>query len=187
MKFYHRTSSENWTKIQQEGVLWGGDTWHRTNGSQGYRYTYLSPTDVGTSYGDVLLEVDYEPMGISSGADNYGFNPPEGEECWQFSVFIPITIDKIKNITLFEYIKKLDLKVSYSIHENLYNIGQNIYIMIESNFHVFIVDYNQKLYSDRYKIVKNINELKQLYFEKTSKNIELLLRKENLKNLDNYV
>jgi len=81
-KFYHRTTQENWDKIQQEGVLWGV--------TFNYRHTYLSPDDFGDSYGNVLLEVEYEPRGKPH--DNYGFNPPEGQYCWQFSVFEPIDI-----------------------------------------------------------------------------------------------
>jgi len=98
MKFYHGTSEENWEKIQKEGVLWGGDTYHRTGGKEGYRYTYLTPDlEVAETIGrgDVILEVDYKPTGIY-GVDNYGFDPPPGQTCWQFSVFISIKLDKVK-------------------------------------------------------------------------------------------
>lgn len=88
MKFYHRTTEENWLKIQKEKVLWGIH--------DSYRYTYLSPIDFGETYGKVLLEVDYEPIGFPD--DNYGFNPPEGEVCWQFSVFKPIEIINLKKL-----------------------------------------------------------------------------------------
>lgn len=88
MKFYHRTTTDNWIKIQEEGVLWG---------QHSYRYTYLSPFDVGDSYGDVLLEVNYEPKGNPD--DNYGFNPPKGQVCWQFSVFKPISIANVKVVS----------------------------------------------------------------------------------------
>ena len=77
-------------KIKAEGVLWGIPS----PGCK-YRYTYLSPYDVGKEYGRVLLEVTYEPKGPPD--DNYGFNPPEGQECWQFSVFVPIPLDKIRS------------------------------------------------------------------------------------------
>lgn len=97
MIFYHGTSCENWRKIQEEGVLWGGDTWHKTGGRKGYRYTYLTPEkQVAKKYGNVLLEIEYEPKGAGSGIDNYGFNPPPGMTCWQFSVFIPIELKKVK-------------------------------------------------------------------------------------------
>jgi hypothetical protein len=88
MIFYHRTTEENWLKIQKEGILWGI--------GRSYRYTYLSPDDMGESYGDVLLLVDYIPCGSPN--DNYGFDPPEGQYCWQFSVFIPIDIKFVKRI-----------------------------------------------------------------------------------------
>ena len=92
MIFYHGTSEEAWGKIQKEGVLWGVHS---------YRYTYLTP-DINIARGfanGVLLEVEYEPAGVDGrGIDNYGFNPPEGMICWQFSVFIPIPISNVKRI-----------------------------------------------------------------------------------------
>lgn len=86
--FYHGTSKENWKKIQKEGILWGiGNS---------YRYTYLTPEiEVAEKYGDVILQVKYKPTGIN-GIDNYGFNPPEGQTCWQFSVFVPIELKNVK-------------------------------------------------------------------------------------------
>ena len=100
MKFYHGTSEESWKKIQEEGVLWGGDFYHRTGGRESYRYTYLTPDlDVAERYGskEVILEVEYEPVGVDGrGIDNYGFDPPPGQHCWQFSVFIPIPIEKVR-------------------------------------------------------------------------------------------
>lgn len=91
MIFYHGTKNEIWGRIKKEGVLWGVHS---------YRYTYLSPyKEVAEVYGDILLEVEYNPVGIDgNGIDNYGFNPPPGESCWQFSVFIPIHISKVKQI-----------------------------------------------------------------------------------------
>jgi hypothetical protein len=89
IKLYHRTTEDSWAKIQEEGVLWGV--------TNSYRYTYLSPEDVGESFGSVLLEVDYTPVG--SPVDNYGFNPPSEEEyCWQFSVFDPIPITLVRRV-----------------------------------------------------------------------------------------
>jgi len=106
MKFYHRTTEKRWESIQKEGVLWGlpytyFKTWEeaekRKENWDGYpRYTYLSPTDQGESYGTVLLEVEYFPSGPPN--DNFGKNPPPGQECWQFSVFIPIGLDKVKRV-----------------------------------------------------------------------------------------
>jgi len=99
MKFYHGTSKKAWDSIQREGVLWGGDTWHRTGGKSGYRYTYLTPhIEVAVRYGSVLLEIDYEPQGVGSGVDNYGFNPPQGQTCWQFSVFVPIELSRVREV-----------------------------------------------------------------------------------------
>ncbi len=97
MKFFHGTTHVNWKKIQEEGILWGGDTWHKTGGKVGYRYTYLTPDlEVAQQYGGkVILEVEYEPTGVL-GIDNYGFDPPPGMHCWQFSVFVPITLEQVR-------------------------------------------------------------------------------------------
>lgn len=102
MKFYHRTNEEAWGLIQKEGILWGV--------TQSYRYTYLAPGDSihGPQFGNVLLEVEYNPVGINGmGIDNYGFNPPTGMTCWQFSVFIPIPICKVRRMT-DEEVKTID-------------------------------------------------------------------------------
>lgn len=96
MKCYHGTTEENWKKIKKEGILFGGDTYHKTNGNSGYRYTYLTPEyDIAKNFGEIVLEIEYEPVGVGSGIDNYGFNPPSSETCWQFSVFVPISLDSI--------------------------------------------------------------------------------------------
>ena len=94
VKFYHRTKEKAWELIQKEGVLWGGNV----NVPGGYRYTYLSPEPMNSSFGPVLLEVDYEPKGRASGCDNYGFDPPPDEEVWQFIVLVPIPISQVKRI-----------------------------------------------------------------------------------------
>jgi hypothetical protein len=102
MKFYHGTSKEKWNAIQKEGVLWGYNTYSNPDGTtyRGYRYTYLTPEiDVAKKHGDTILEIEYEPVGVDGrGIDNYGFNPPENETCWQFSVFVPIGLNNIKRI-----------------------------------------------------------------------------------------
>jgi len=105
MKFYHRTKEERWDAIRKDGCLWGvhGNLWEQDNerkySGDSYRYTYLAPSDPGISYGDVLLEVDYIPLRKDFGIKhNYGFDPPPGQICWQFSVFEPIPLDKIKRL-----------------------------------------------------------------------------------------
>ena len=88
MKFYHGTTIDKWKQIQFEGILFGE---HKS-----YRYTYLTPDiEMAKKYGDVLLEVDYIP---GSKKDNYGYNPSEGQECWQFSVFEPIELNRVRVI-----------------------------------------------------------------------------------------
>ena len=101
MIFFHGTTVEAWAAIQAEGVLWGGETWLKTGGKEGYRYTYLSPhLEVAQAIGDgTVLKVEYEPVGVGvkvggQAIDNYGFDPPPGETCWQFSVFVPIPVGR---------------------------------------------------------------------------------------------
>lgn len=109
MKFYHGTSEKKWKKIQKEGILWGYNIHKKTDGTKyrGYRYTYLTPfINVASEYGDVILEVEYNPIGIDGrGIDNYCFKheiPKEeylnSARCWQFSVFVPIEISKVKRV-----------------------------------------------------------------------------------------
>lgn len=98
MIFYHRTTEKSWVDIQAEGVLWGIPTYYK---GCPHRHTYLAPAcvDWGESYGPVLLEVEYEPVGIDgTGTDNYGVDPPEGEVCTQFSVFIPIPLGRVGRV-----------------------------------------------------------------------------------------
>ena len=95
--FYHGTTRDNWEKIQAEGVLWGRPTPNCTTVGEPRRYTYLSPhLDVAQAIGDVILEVEYDPVGVGSGIDNFGFDPPPGQTCWQFSVFIPIPVSRCR-------------------------------------------------------------------------------------------
>ena len=117
MKFYHRTTEGNWKLIQEEGYLWGIPGWGNlherfVDRENRVRYTYLSPYDWGESYGTVLLEVEYEPeredASVCVGGTiknneksikhNYGFDPPPGQRCVQFSVFEPIYLEKVKRI-----------------------------------------------------------------------------------------
>lgn len=89
MIFYHGTKKENWRKIKKKKILWG---------IHSYRYTYLTPDiEIAKNYISIILEVEYTPTGIK-GIDNYGFNPPPGEYCWQFSVFKPIPLKYVKRI-----------------------------------------------------------------------------------------
>ena len=123
MKFYHRTTEKAWKAIQEEGCLWGITGWGTIkerikDAKNRARYTYLAPDDWGDSYGTVLLEVEYEPKreeaSVSVGGyikhndntpikNNYGFDPPQGQQCVQFCVFEPISLDKVKRIAVGKY------------------------------------------------------------------------------------
>lgn len=102
--FYHGTTEEAWKLIQDEGVLWGKPCppKHLIMSYRYTRYTYLTPhLDIAQTigHGDVILVVEYEPVGVGSRIDNYGFNPPPGQTCWQFSVFEPIPIAQVSRWT----------------------------------------------------------------------------------------
>ena len=89
MKFYHGTSKENWKKIQDEGVIWGR---RFAEGKEISRCTYLAvDIDEAMRYGDVVLEVDYNPEA----------NPRENnyiEGCWQVRVYEPIRIENVTRV-----------------------------------------------------------------------------------------
>lgn len=94
MKFYHGTSEAAWAEIQREGQLWGKrepitfEDGVTTNPS---RCTYLSVGDAleAAQYGDIVLEVDYEP---GSKTDNYS------DGCWQVRVYDPIPLEQVRRI-----------------------------------------------------------------------------------------
>jgi hypothetical protein len=90
MKFYHGTTADALTQILKEGVLWGRrGTFY---GREVDRCTYLAvDKEEAMCYGDVLLEVEYEP--IKGRDDNYY------EGCWQVRVYKPIPISDIKVIS----------------------------------------------------------------------------------------
>ncbi len=107
--WYHGTKPEAWKAIQAEGVLWGwpcprcckqleGEcVTPRQSRCSDRRYTYLTPDlSVAREYGPVILEVEYQPVGVDgTGTDNYGFDPPPEQTCWQFSVFVPIPLSAV--------------------------------------------------------------------------------------------
>jgi hypothetical protein len=102
MKFYHVTTVKAWRAIKKEGILFGvhgHGEWIERNKDKGagsYRYTYLSPWPL-LGYGSVVLQVDFNPKREDFGKiHNYGFDPPQGEVCWQFSVFQPISLSDVR-------------------------------------------------------------------------------------------
>ena len=91
MKFYHGTSKENWKKIQEEGCLWGRRYVLNSDGTVDHevdRCTYLAVDEQeARCYGEVVLEVDYDPA--SSKHNNYC------DGCWQVRVYEPIPLNRI--------------------------------------------------------------------------------------------
>ena len=104
MKFYHVTSYKAWKAIKKEGVLFGvhgNGGWDKLNQEKtpdrnGYGYTYLSPCPL-LSFGIVVLQINFTPERDQFGTiHNYGFDPPPGQICTQFSVFRPIPLSDVK-------------------------------------------------------------------------------------------
>lgn len=94
MIFYHGTTKENYEQILKEGVLFGRRGIIMNDGSikEVDRCTYLAvDKEEAMCYGDVLLEVEYEPR--RGRIDNYC------EGCWQVRVYKPIPITNIKVIS----------------------------------------------------------------------------------------
>ena len=94
MTFYHGTSEENWKKIQEEGVLYGRRYIVDNEGKiiqEVSRCTYLAvEKPEAECYGDVILEVKYDPS--NSEHNNYC------EGCWQVRVYEPIPLENVKRI-----------------------------------------------------------------------------------------
>ena len=101
MKFYHGTSTDKWAAIQKEGVLFGI--------GMSRRFTYLTPQiDYAMGFGSVILEVEYVPGEMK---DNYCYEnphkPPHPDAdvlynpdfVWQFCVFEPIPIERVRVMT----------------------------------------------------------------------------------------
>ena len=103
MKFFHVTNRKAWKAIKKEGILFGihdPSHWTTRNNENtkqtGYRYTYLAPRPY-LDYGTIVLQVEFDPKREDSGkVHNYGFDPPPGQICWQFSVFTPIPLSDVK-------------------------------------------------------------------------------------------
>jgi hypothetical protein len=109
MKFYHWTKKRNWKKIQACGYLKSG--------------TYFAPTPwlwKHRSYGNILLEIDYQPKEADFGKEhNYGFDPPPEQFCVQFNIFkdIPFSeITHIKNLAALKHLKNAKPQIRASQH-----------------------------------------------------------------------
>ncbi len=124
MRFYHGTSKATWQQIQLEGVLWGIHYTHPEHTLR--RYTYLSPhIEVAQAYGDIVLEVDYSPTG-KNGIDNYGFSPPPGQTCWQFSVFNPIPLIRVRRIQVITLVlTEIELESILMLYGTLMSAGHD--------------------------------------------------------------
>jgi len=86
--WYHGTTREAWERIQKQGALHGDRGRSPITGKPVARCTYLArDLEEARQYGDVILEVDYEPM---LGQDNY---EPGG---WQIRVYTPIPLWNVK-------------------------------------------------------------------------------------------
>jgi len=86
--------------INHETASTGKQFWCPYFGKRGYfhgreisRCTYLAVNkEEAEQYGDVVLEVEYEPKENSK--DNNYFD----DDCWQIRVYVPISLNKVKRI-----------------------------------------------------------------------------------------
>ena len=89
MKFYHGTTTENWNKINKEGILFGI---RNDDGCNPSRCTYLAvDIEEAKTYGEILLEVEYNPF-LNKKDNNYS------DDCWQLIVYEPISINNITKL-----------------------------------------------------------------------------------------
>ena len=92
MKFYHGLSKEKWKKTAKQGYLLYDRTSKEYPNASPLVYLALDKKEA-RMYGEVLLEVDYDPY-INPEYNNYI------KGCWQFRVYEPILLIKIKQIIL---------------------------------------------------------------------------------------
>lgn len=123
MKFYHGTSKENWLKIQEEGVLFGRRYVTDNDGNiinEVDRCTYLAKEpEEANNYGDVLLEVEYEPSQLDN---NYK------DGCWQVRVYEPIPIENVMEVKMQD-IKPLYIRfgeIPECGFSNIYQYGEEV-------------------------------------------------------------
>lgn len=122
MKFYHGTSSENWGKIKEEGILFGRRHFNDGNDIKEVdRCTYLSTEpEEANNYGEILLEVEYDPY--ETNKNNYK------DGCWQIRVYEPIPIENVKLVKLKD-IKPLYIRfgeIPESGFSSIYQHGEEV-------------------------------------------------------------
>lgn len=106
MKYYHGTNKECWKDIKKEKQLLG----HPRKaaglkiGKSNNRYTCLTP-DINEAkcYGNIILEVEYMPIGKMNKdiVDGFYFGKTidSFQEIWELKVFVPIHINQIRKLT----------------------------------------------------------------------------------------
>jgi len=85
---------------------------------------------------------------------------------------------------LIDYIKNLNLKSTTLYSDNEYIIDYTYSIVIEFSINVFFIDRKCEYHKNRYTLIPDLKTLKYIYNIKTGKDIEALMRKEKLKQLE---
>ena len=104
MIFYHGTTAENWDVIQKEGMLFGRRFVVDNKGNiikEVDRCTYLAVDyKEACCYGDIVLEVEYEPYNKSGNIkrDKHGPLNNYSPDSWQLRVYEPILLKDVKLI-----------------------------------------------------------------------------------------
>lgn len=90
----------------------------------------------------------------------------------------------MSNENLIDYIENLNLRRQFHFSETVYFIDDSYSITIEFSRNVFIINNNTIIHRERYIFISDLDTLKHVYHEKTGKDIEVLMRKEKLKQLE---
>jgi len=77
---------------------------------------------------------------------------------------------------VIEYINKLNLYKTNRLSEIEYYIKDKIYIIIELNTNIFVLDNKEDLHKNKYTHIKNIEELNNVIYQKTKIDLNIRLR-----------
>ena len=88
---------------------------------------------------------------------------------------------------IINFVNCLGFTKSIRISEIEHHITDNIDIIVELNTNVFVYDKKQILFRDKYSHIKNIEQLIDLVFDKTSINLNVYLRKIKVRKIKNNI
>lgn len=89
------------------------------------------------------------------------------------------------NQELITFISGLNIDKNIHPSEAYYLLKDKIYIVIEMQKNVFILDDNKLLHKDKYTHIKDIQELIKVTYNKTKINLNVFIRKEKINKILN--